>query len=76
MFQEKGGEKQSAPSESGEKETSLSAAESEARYPRRFERAQDGILIFNPDSELIIDANPFLRNLLSHSHDDLVGKNL
>ena len=49
---------------------------SEVRYRRLFETAQDGILLVDPDTRRIFDANPFLTDLLGYSHDDLVGKEL
>jgi PAS domain S-box-containing protein len=59
-----------------EKKTTLSSRESELRYRRLFETAQDGILIIDFDSERIIDANPFLTQLLGYPHDELIGKTL
>ena len=59
-----------------EKKTTLSSRESELRYRRLFETAQDGILIIDFDSERIIDANLFLTQLLGYPHDELVGKTL
>jgi PAS domain S-box-containing protein len=49
---------------------------SETRYRRLFETAQDGILLVDPDTRRIFDANPFLTDLLGYSHDELVGKEL
>jgi PAS domain S-box-containing protein len=49
---------------------------SETRYRRLFETAQDGILILDARSRRIIDANPFLTDLLGYSRDELVGKKL
>ncbi|MEA2572665.1 MAG: hypothetical protein QOI24_4666 [Acidobacteriota bacterium] len=49
---------------------------SEARYRRLFETAQDAILILEEDSGKIIDANPFLIELLGYSLDELIGKEL
>jgi PAS domain S-box-containing protein len=54
----------------------LSLAESELRYRRLFETAQDAILILDAGSELIIDANPFIENLLGYSRYELIGKKL
>src|SRR5688572_873512 len=49
---------------------------SEARYRRLFETAQDAILILEAASGKIMDANPFLMNLLGYSLDELIGKEL
>jgi len=49
---------------------------SEIRYRRLFETAQDGILILDAGTGQIVDANPFLINLLGFSHDQLLGKKL
>ncbi|MEO2089076.1 MAG: PAS domain S-box protein, partial [Gemmataceae bacterium] len=49
---------------------------SESRYRRLFETAQDGILLVDPNTRRIFDANPFLCALLGYAHDDLVGKEL
>ena len=50
--------------------------DSEARYRRLFESVQDAILILNGDTGQIIDANPFIKDLLGYSMEELVGKNL
>jgi two-component system, cell cycle sensor histidine kinase and response regulator CckA len=49
---------------------------SEIRYRRLFETAQDGILILDADTGLIIDVNPFLVNMLGYSHEEFLGKRL
>jgi PAS domain S-box-containing protein len=49
---------------------------SELRYRRLFETAKDGILILDADSLRIIDANPFMSELLGYSHAELLGKEL
>jgi PAS domain S-box-containing protein len=49
---------------------------SETRYRRLFETAQDGILLVDPDTRCIFDANPFLTNLLGYSREQLIGKEL
>ena len=51
-------------------------AESELRYRRLFETAQDGILILDFDTGFIQDANPFIINLLGYTRDELVNKEL
>jgi PAS domain S-box-containing protein len=47
---------------------------SEARYRRLFESAKDGILILDADTGKVVDANPFLLELLGYSFDALCGK--
>jgi len=49
---------------------------SEIRYRRLFETAKDGILILDADTGRITDANPFLRDMLGYSRDELLGKML
>jgi PAS domain S-box-containing protein len=49
---------------------------SEIRYRRLFETAQDGILLVDPATGRVFDANPFITNLLGYSLADLVGKEL
>jgi PAS domain S-box-containing protein len=49
---------------------------SEARYRRLFETAQDAILILDVASGKIIDANPFIENMLGYTHEELLGKEL
>lgn len=49
---------------------------SEARYRRLFETAQDAILILEEESGKIMDANPFVIELLGYPLDELVGKEL
>ncbi len=54
----------------------LSLRESEIRYRRLFEAAQDGILILNAETGIITDVNPFLINLLGYSRDEFLEKKL
>lgn len=49
---------------------------SELRYRRLFETAQDGILILEADTGRIVDANPFLKDILGYSETELLGKEL
>ena len=49
---------------------------SEVRYRRLFESAHDGILIIDPNTRKITDANPFIAKLVGYSKDELVGKEL
>jgi two-component system, cell cycle sensor histidine kinase and response regulator CckA len=50
--------------------------DSEARYRRLFEAAQDGILILHADTGVITDVNPFLMELLDYSREEFLGKAL
>lgn len=50
--------------------------ESEKRYRRLFESAKDGILILDAESGKIVDANPFILQLLGYPHEALCGKHL
>lgn len=50
--------------------------ESEIRYRRLFESAKDGILILDAESGIIVDANPYLLDLIGYSHTELSGKEL
>ncbi len=50
--------------------------DSEIRYRRLFEAAQDGVLLVDPGTRKITDANPFMSMLLGYTHDQLVGKEL
>ncbi len=49
---------------------------SEERFRRLFESAKDGILILNPDTARIVDANPYIAELLGYSPAELIGKEL
>jgi two-component system, cell cycle sensor histidine kinase and response regulator CckA len=50
--------------------------DSEMRYRRLFETAQDSILILDGDTGKIIDANPFISNMLGYAPGELLGKSL
>src|ERR1019366_569103 len=50
--------------------------DSEIRYRRLFQNAKDGILILGADTGKVIDANPFMSELLGYSHDEFLGKEL
>jgi PAS domain S-box-containing protein/putative nucleotidyltransferase with HDIG domain len=54
----------------------LDLKDSELRYRRLFEAAQDGILILNAKNGAITDVNPFLIDLLGYSRDEFIGKRL
>jgi PAS domain S-box-containing protein len=49
---------------------------SELRYRRLFESAKDGILILDGESGQIVDVNPYLKEMLGFSKQDLIGKRL
>ena len=49
---------------------------SELRYRRLFEAAQDGVILVDPDSRKIVDANPYIATLLGYTHAQLLGKEL
>src|SRR4029078_7577779 len=51
---------------------------SESRYRRLFETAQHAILILDAEERpgTILDANPFVIDLLGYSLDELIGKEL
>ena len=49
---------------------------SERRFRRLFEAAQDGILLLDPVSRKITDANPFMERLLGYTREELLGKEL
>jgi diguanylate cyclase (GGDEF)-like protein/PAS domain S-box-containing protein len=51
-------------------------AESELRYRRLFEAAQDGILILDAKTGMITDVNPFLINMLGYTREEFVEKKL
>ena len=54
----------------------LSLNDSELRYRRLFEAAQDGILILDAETGAITDVNPFLIKMLGYSRDEFVEKKL
>jgi two-component system, cell cycle sensor histidine kinase and response regulator CckA len=50
--------------------------ESEVRYRRFDETAQNGILILDPQTGVILDVNPMLTRMLDYSPAELLGKTL
>lgn len=54
----------------------LSLKDSETRYRRLFEAAQDGILILDAETGAITDVNPFLIKMLGYSHEEFIQKKL
>jgi len=53
-----------------------SVEDSELRYRRLFEAAQDGILILDAKTGAITDVNPFLEKLLGYTQDEFISKKL
>ena len=49
---------------------------SELRYRRLFEAAQDGILILDAKTGMIEDVNPYLINILGYSREEFIKKRL
>ena len=49
---------------------------SEIRFRRLFEAAHDGILLLDPDTRKVIEANPFMTQMLGLPHEYFVGKEL
>lgn len=49
---------------------------SEIRYRRLFEASHDGVLLVDPQTRQIVDANPFMTDLLGYPHLQLIGKEL
>jgi PAS domain S-box-containing protein len=56
------------------KDSTKSLEASELRYRRLFESAKDGILILAAETGEVMDANPFLIEMLGYSHAQFVGK--
>ena len=66
----------SAPAPANRKERQAALRTSEIRYRRLFEAARDGILILDPETRKIKDANPFMAELLGYPVEELLGKEL
>ena len=47
---------------------------SELRYRRLFESAKDGVLVLNPETQRIIDVNPYMVESLGYSRPEFIGK--
>ena len=58
------------------KQTEMKLRVSEVRYRRLFETAKDGILILDFATGKIVDANPFMSDLLGYSLTEFSGKEL
>jgi PAS domain S-box-containing protein/putative nucleotidyltransferase with HDIG domain len=59
-----------------QEQTELSLQESEVRYRRLFEAAQDGILILDAGTGMIEDVNPYLVKMLGYSRKEFIRKKL
>jgi PAS domain S-box-containing protein len=59
-----------------QRKTQAAIRTSEVRYRRLFEAARDGILILDPGTRKITDANPFMSELLGYPRRELLGKEL
>jgi diguanylate cyclase (GGDEF)-like protein/PAS domain S-box-containing protein len=64
------------PVKKDEKSVKPSLKDSELRYRRLFETAQDGILILDAKTGAITDVNPFLIAMLGYSRDEFITKKL
>ena len=62
--------------QTAKKQDALELGISEKRYRRLFETARDGILLVDPVTRLIFDANPYLLHMLGYTHNELIGKEL
>src|SRR6202030_4185334 len=60
--------------EQAEARTAEAIRASELRYRRLFETAQDGILILDADTGQVMDANPFMKDLLGYSQEGFLGR--
>ncbi len=58
------------------KQAEQALLDSEIRYRRLFEVSHDGILILDAACGSILDANPFMSELLGYSRDEFLGKEL
>jgi len=59
-----------------EKQATNRVRVSELRYRRLFEAAQDGILILDPQTRRITEANPYIVQVLGYTREQLIGKEL
>ena len=60
----------------GNGRTRTELGRSELRYRRLFEAAQDGILMLDPQTRKITEANPFIARLLGYTRAQLIKKEL
>jgi PAS domain S-box-containing protein len=62
--------------EAAEMRSALAIHASELGYRRLFETAPDGILILDADNGQVVDANPFMKELLGYSQEEFLGRKL
>ena len=58
------------------KQAEAAVEDSELRYRRLFETTHDAILILDASTKKILEANPFIEDLLGYSQAEFVGKEL
>ena len=56
--------------------TEQALKDSELRYRRLFEAAQDGILLLDAETGMITDVNPFLVKMLGYTREEFIEKKL
>jgi CHASE3 domain sensor protein len=69
-------EEANARTEAAESRGGQAMLASELRYRRLFETAPDGILILDADDGQVVDANPFMKDLLGYSQKEFLGRKL
>jgi len=60
----------------GQRQAANKVRVSEVRFRRLFETAHDGILLLDPHTRKITDANPLMTKMLGYPREQLVGKEL
>ena len=69
-------EQAEARTEQAETRSEQAIRASELSYRRLFEAAQDGIVILDADTGQVVDANPFMKDLLGYSQEEFLGRKL
>jgi PAS domain S-box-containing protein len=59
-----------------DKQAKIAVQSSEVRYRRLFQTARDGIFILDATTLKIIDANPYMTEMLGYTHEEFLGKEL
>ncbi|MBN1782398.1 response regulator [bacterium] len=59
-----------------QREAENALLDSEVRYRRLFETAQEGIILIDAESKRIMDVNPFMTELLSRDKQEIIDKEL